>query len=308
MKKVIANKEPGLTAMRNHNFRRNVFLASLEKGSCNEDPKAQSMNNAANQEILKNIAAFKESLDGLSPKEQRLGWAKRLFDARARFMAAQQLRNGEGGVSPEDAMAIHLARTELICTRRAKKLALSKSIAARNNKFRSQLLRDGFKEEFEEFASSIAGLSEEEQNIQWKNRIQRLQYEARKAHAMVAMTRKMARQFRAAAKDRGNAAAANEEPKEVGATVVHHEEHMASGGVGGSGDDHRLLDSCFEKVVVENIRVGDTNQGDNLEDNEDDAHENILDDDDDYNLEDNEDEVHENILDDDDDGFVLLAS
>merc|ERR1740139_1995798 len=58
--------------------------------------------------------------------------------------------------------------------------------------FETELVEEGFAKDLVDFTSSLKGLSEKEQNIQWKNRIQNLQCEARKARAMVVMTREAA--------------------------------------------------------------------------------------------------------------------
>merc|ERR1719491_1616833 len=58
--------------------------------------------------------------------------------------------------------------------------------------FETELVEEGFTEDLVELTSSLNGLSEKEQNNQWKNRIQNLQREARKARAMVVMTREAA--------------------------------------------------------------------------------------------------------------------
>mmetsp|Transcript_7065 Transcript_7065/g.7972 ORF Transcript_7065/g.7972 Transcript_7065/m.7972 type:complete len:683 (-) Transcript_7065:200-2248(-) len=217
----------------------------------------QATHIATKKGIAKSVAAFEAWMDGLSHEDQRFNWNARLAECRERFMSTLQKINdsntsGGGSASsflPEDAIAARKARMELIHFRRAKRNAMM--MTSNNNKagavvvvvrrpppvrmmnnnlnkeFETELVEEGFTKDLVEFTSSLNGLSEKEQNIQWKNRIQNLQREARKARAMVVMTRETA----AAARSSRIAAVTDEEKVEGLAdddSFIEDQKHVAN--------------------------------------------------------------------------------
>jgi len=268
----------------------------------------QATNIATKKGIAKSVAAFEAWMDGLSHEDQRFNWNARLAECRERFMSTLQKINDSntsgGGSSasflPEDAIAARKARMELIHFRRAKRNAMM--MTSNNNKagavvvvvrrpppvrimnnnlkreFETELVEEGFTKDLVDFTSSLNGLSEKEQNIQWKNRIQNLQREARKARAMVVMTRKAA-----AAAHYSRIAAVTDEEKVEGLADADsfHEEEKSSGttGIRRGGriieDQKHLANDGFVMVIVDgmegpestNIDVHENDK--NVEDDED---------------------------------------
>mmetsp|Transcript_35937 Transcript_35937/g.40078 ORF Transcript_35937/g.40078 Transcript_35937/m.40078 type:complete len:579 (-) Transcript_35937:192-1928(-) len=260
--KAIINKKMSGWMVRswNKNFRRNLFLAFVGTNGENgaEIKKEwQATNIATKKGIAKSVAAFEAWMDGLSQEDQRFNWNARLAECRERCMSTLQKINdsntsGGGSASsflPEDAIAARKARMELIHFRRAKRNAMM--MTSNNNKagavvvvvrrpppvrmmnnnlnkeFETELVEEGFTKDLVEFTSSLNGLSEKEQNIQWKNRIQNLQREARKARAMVVMTRETA----AAARSSRIAAVTDEEKVEGLAdddSFIEDQKHVAN--------------------------------------------------------------------------------
>merc|ERR1711957_548198 len=140
---------------------------------------------------------------------------------------------------------------------------------------------EGFTKDLVDFTSSLKGLSEKEQNIQWKNRIQNLQREARKARAMVVMTRKAA----AAARHSCIAAVTNKDQVEGSADDdAFNEEEKSSGttGIRHGGriieDQENVANDDFGMVIVDGMEEPESTTID--------VHEN------DKNVEDDEDFVH----------------
>merc|ERR1740139_2087501 len=114
----------------------------------------------------------------------------------------------------------------------------------------------GFTKDLVEFTLLLKGLSEKEQNIQWKNRIQNLQCEARKARAMVVMTRKAA-----AAARHSRIVAVTEEDQVKGSADddAFNEEEKSSGTTGirrGSRlieDQEHVANDVFSMVIVDGM-------------------------------------------------------
>merc|ERR1740139_1773311 len=114
----------------------------------------------------------------------------------------------------------------------------------------------GFTKDLVEFTLLLKGLSEKEQNIQWKNRIQNLQCEARKARAMVVMTREAA-----AAARHSRIVAVTDEDQVKGSAVddAFNEEEKSSGTTGirrGSRiieDQEHVANDVFSMVIVDGM-------------------------------------------------------
>jgi len=268
----------------------------------------QATNIATKKGIAKSVAAFEAWMDGLSHEDQRFNWNARLAECRERFMSTLQKINdsntSDGGSSssflPEDAIAARKARMELIHFRRAKRNAMM--MTSNNNKagavvvvvrrpppvrimnnnlkkeFETELVEEGFAKDLVEFTSSLNGLSEKEQNIQWKNRIQNLQREARKARAMVVMTREAA----AAARYSRIAAVTDEEKVEgLADDDSFNEEEKSSGTTsirrGGRiiEDQKHVANDGFVMVIVDGMEEPESTKIDvhendkNVEDDED---------------------------------------
>merc|ERR1712194_395745 len=123
--------------------------------------------------------------------------------------------------------------------------------------FETELVEEGFTKDLVEFTSLLHGLSEKEQNIQWKNRIQNLQCEARKARAMVVMTREAA-----AAAARYSRIAAVTDKKKVQGLADHdslNKEEKSSGttGIRRGGriieDQKHVANDGFVMVIVDGM-------------------------------------------------------
>ena len=286
----------GKNAFRARACPRKVFMASVN-GLSREQKKAmwqerqavfkerQAEVHSKKEEIMKDISEFQSSLDGLSTDEKREKWHLRLEGAQAHFVEATH---------DHDHMAMHLARLELNKNRFAAKQAGMLKNARRakedakkdmDGKEPSDEFKDGpedkkddadvnmdgkakfeptdeFKKDLEDFAASMKSLSNQEQKVQWKKRIQELQGEVRKARMMVDMTRRARREV-AKAKKSGVTAAADfemvEAKKEETDETTNQDDEMNQDG----GKSDGIAEADFEMLEAEKDTEPISNQEDN---------------------------------------------
>ena len=199
-KVILKRMVTGKNNLRSHSSPGKISVASLHgvpiKQTKGKWQERQAVLQTKKDGILRNIALFEAALDGMSPEEKIEKWQVRLMEIQARFVASSH--DGAKGADP---VANRMVRIELRQNRRAAKKAGIRQCGRHCNqngddaeddttKFEPS---DDFKKDLEDFSVSMKGLSSHEQKRQWKNRIQELQVEVRKARTMVALTRKAQR-------------------------------------------------------------------------------------------------------------------